>query len=152
MRNRPTGPASFKFLGTCRLVAIDGETQLAARFEAANINPETKDEFVPVIICHGRTIEWARQVFHDSNLLAVRPNAAVGIGMDQRDPLTHVARLVERQVPFFHDRVNTTRRQLRRNDKEIETITALRGACITFAEGITGVKYGAKPVPVASEK
>lgn len=135
-----------------QLVAIDGETQLAARFEAANINPDTKDDFVPVIICHGRTIEWARQVFHDLNLLAVRPNAAVGIGMDQRDPLTHVARLVESQVPFFHGRVNTTRRQLRKTDKELVTITALRGACITFAEGITGVKYGAKPVPVATEK
>ena len=131
-----------------QLVAIDGETQLAARFEAANINPETKDEFIPVTICHGRSIEWARQVFHDLNLLAVRPNAAVGIGMDQRDPLTHVARRVEQSVPFFFNRVNITRRQLRKNDKQLVTITALRGACITLAHGITGVKYGAKPVSV----
>ncbi len=59
-----------------QLVAIDGETQLAARFDAANLKPETKNDFVPVVICHDRSIEWARQVFHDLNLLSVRPNAA----------------------------------------------------------------------------
>lgn len=130
------------------IVAIDGETQLAARFEAANIDPETKNSFVAVLICHGKEKEWARQVFHDLNLLAVKPNAAVAIGMDQRDPLTHVARTVEEQVPLFKGRVNTVRRQLKAKDKEIVTITTLRGACVTLAEGITGVKYGAKPVHV----
>src|SRR5262249_40854532 len=44
-----------------RLVAIDGETQLAARHEAANLNPDTKQEFVAVYIHHGRHETWARQ-------------------------------------------------------------------------------------------
>ncbi len=44
------------------------------------------------------------------------------------------------------------RRQLGKNDHEIVTITALRGACITFAEGIGGVKYGTRPVPVAEAR
>src|SRR5262249_49884431 len=35
-----------------RLVAIDGETQLAARHEAANLEPETKHDFVAVYINH----------------------------------------------------------------------------------------------------
>lgn len=134
------------------LIAIDGETQLAARYEAANIDPTTKDLLVPVLICHGKPLDWARQVFHDLNLLAVRPNAAVGIGMDQRDPLTHIARQVEQKVAFFKGRVNKVRRQLRRGDKEIMTITALRGACVTFSEGITGVKWGARSVPVAPSR
>lgn len=131
-----------------QIAAIDGETQLAARYEAANIKPETKNDFIPVLICHGKPKEWARQVFHDLNLLSVKPNAAVAIGMDQRDPLTHVARVVEERVPFFQGRVNTVRRQLKAKDKELVTITTLRGACVTLAEGIGGVKYGAKPVHV----
>lgn len=135
-----------------QLVAIDGETQLAARFEGANLKPETKNDFVPVVICHDRSIEWARQVFHDLNLLSVRPNAAVGIGMDQRDVLTRVARAAEEELPFLKGRVNKVRRQLRRSDKEIVTITALRGACVTFAEGISGVRYGAKPVSLPRQK
>ncbi len=134
------------------LVAIDGETQLAARFDGADLKPETRNDFVPVVICHGRSIEWARQVFHDLNLLAVRPNAAVGIGMDRRDVMTSVARSVEEQLPFFKGRVNKVRRQLRRSDREIVTITALRGACVTFAEGISGVRYGAKPVSIPRQR
>ena len=135
-----------------QLVAIDGETQLAARFEAANLVPETKNIFVSVVLCHGRSLEWARQVFHDLNLLAVRPNAAVGIGMDSRDALTRVARKVEDDLPFFRGRVNKVRRQLRRSDKEIVTVTSLRGACTTFAEGIAGVRYGAKPVSIPKHR
>ena len=96
-----------------QLVAIDGETQLAARFDSANLKPETKNDFVAVVICHDRPIEWARQVFYDLNLLSVRPNAAVGIGMDQRDVLTRVARSLEENLPFFKGRVNKVRRQLR---------------------------------------
>ena len=135
-----------------RLVAIDGETQLAARFEAANIHPPTKDEFVPIYICHGKDKLWARQCFHDLNVLAVRPNAALSIGMDARDPLTRITRDLERAVPFFRDRVNKVRRQLRGSDTDVVTITSLRGACITLAEGIGGVKYGARPVPVSDDR
>lgn len=134
-----------------QLVAIDGETQLAARFEAGDIDSTTKQDFIPVVLCHGRNLAWARQVFHDLNLLGVRPNAAIGISMDERDPLTHVAREVERRVPFFSGRVNTVRRQLRRSDPHVVTITSLRGACITLAEGIGGVKFGAKPVSIPRE-
>jgi len=72
--------------------------------------------------------------------------------MDARDPLTYVARNVEQSVPFFKERVNTVRRQLRRSDRHVVTITALRGACVTLAEGIGGVKYGARPVHVDSGK
>lgn len=131
-----------------RLVAIDGETQLAARHEAANLQPSTKQEFVPIYVCHGRDQLWARQSFHDLNTLGVRPNAALSIGMDARDPITRVTREVERQVPFFKGKINKVRRQLRASDPEITTIAALRGACVSLSKGITGVQYGARPVPI----
>lgn len=134
-----------------RLVAIDGETQLAARHEAANLDPETKQDFVAVNINHGRDEGWARQAFHDLNALGVKPNAALSLGMDARDPLTHICREVERRVPFFKDRVNKVRRQLRTSDSEIVTITTLRGACVTLAKGINGVQFGARPVPLDKE-
>lgn len=142
--------------GTChiqvpwgeQLVAIDGETQLAARHEAANMRPETKQEFVPVYICFGRDRLWARQAFHDLNTLGVKPNSALSIGMDARDPVTGITRDIERRVPFFTDRVNKVRRQLRSGDADVVTITSLRGACVTLAKGINGVQFGARPVPV----
>jgi hypothetical protein len=55
-------------------------------------------------------------------------------------------------VAFFSGRVNKVRRQLKSSDNDVVTVTALRGACITFAEGIAGVKYGTRPVPVPSER
>ncbi|CCJ07646.1 DNA sulfur modification protein DndB [Methylocystis sp. SC2] len=146
--------------GTCfiqipwgeQLIAIDGETQLAARHEAANLEPKTKNEFVAIYLCHGRDKLWARQAFHDLNTLGVRPNAALSIGMDARDPLTRVCRDVERHVPFFKGRVNKVRRQLRSTDTDVVTITALRGACVTLAKGINGIQYGARPVPIDDAK
>jgi DNA sulfur modification protein DndB len=147
-----SGAAAIQIPWDLQLVAIDGETQLAARFEAQNIKAETKQDFVPVVICHNRNIQWARQVFHDLNLLAIRPNAALGLSMDERDPLTQVAREVADEIPFFRNRVNNVRRQLRATDKEVVTFTAVRGACVTLAFGIKGVQYGAKPAPVARER
>jgi len=135
-----------------KLVAIDGETQLAARFEAANKEPETRNGFIAVYVCHGRDKGWARQAFHDLNVLGVRPNTAVSIGMDARDPLTSISREVEQRVPFFQGRVNKVRRQLRGSDREIVTIAALRGACVTVAEGIGGVRFGARPVPLGENR
>ncbi len=134
------------------LVAIDGETQLAARYEAANKDPDTENGYVAVYICHGFSKNWARQAFHDLNVLGVRPNAAVSIGMDARDPLTGIARQVEKRVPFFRDRVNKVRRQLRGSDTDVVTIASLRGACITFAEGIGGVRYGSRPVALSEDR
>ena len=130
------------------LIAIDGETQLAARLEAKNIDPTTSSGNVAVMVAHGFGKSWARQSFHDLNVLGVKPNTALGIGMDTRDPLTRIARSVETAIPFLKGRVNKARRQLRGSDNDVMTITALRGACITLAVGISGVKYGAKPMVV----
>ncbi|SDG87493.1 DNA sulfur modification protein DndB [Bradyrhizobium sp. Rc2d] len=148
---REDGTAFIQVPWDKRLVAIDGETQLAARHEAANLDPETKKDFVPIYINHGRDEGWARQAFHDLNTLGVRPNAALSLGMDARDPITRVCREVERHVGFFKGRVNKVRRQLRSTDAEVVTITTLRGACVTLAKGINGVQYGARPVPVPEE-
>lgn len=129
-----------------RLVAIDGETQLAARHAAAEVDLETKQMFVPIYICHGYDKAWARQAFHDLNALAVKPNVAITLGMDARDPVTAITRRVERDVPFLRNRVNKVRRQLRSSDIHVLTLTALRAACVTLAKGITGVQLGNRTV------
>jgi DGQHR domain-containing protein len=135
-----------------KLVAIDGETQLAARYLAATKDSKVKSTWVPVVVCYGRPTEWARQVFHDLNVLGVQPNKALAISMDARDPLTAVARDIEIEVPFFRNRVNKVRRQLKRSDPQVVTITALRGAAVTLSEGLGGVRFGARPVPIDASR
>jgi DGQHR domain-containing protein len=131
-----------------RLVAIDGETQLAARFEAANRDGDTESDWVPVMITHGRPKDWARQCFHDLNVLGIRPNAAVSVGMDNRDPLTAIARGLEEKVPFLEGRVSKTSRTIGKDSQEVVTLSALRGAVVTVAEGIKGVGHGLRPVAI----
>src|SRR5262245_34832449 len=65
VEERADGTAFIQIPWEERLVAIDGETQLAVRHEAANLEPTTKQQFVPVYICHGHDKQWARQAFHD---------------------------------------------------------------------------------------
>ncbi len=68
--------------------------------------------------------------------------------MDARDPITRLTSDLEARVPFFDGRISRTRRQLRASDPEVTTISALRGASVTFVHGIGGTKYGARPVPL----
>jgi len=142
----PNSPGQLMLPWDVELVAIDGETQLAARFEAAKINSATTKQMVDVKICYNRPLEWAKQAFHDLNLLSVRPNAATAISMDMRDPLTSITRKVA-QIPFFKDRVASSR-QLKQADKAICTLSVLRTAVVCFSEGIAGLQYGNKPVTV----
>lgn len=148
----PSGSAFIQVPWSIRFVAIDGETQLAARYEAANINPETAQAFVPVYINHGLGLAWARQAFHDLNTLAVRPNVALSLGMDARDTMTRIARALEKTLPFFTDRINKVSRQLKANDPHVLSLPTLRNACTTLLLGINGVRWGARPVPMDQSK
>jgi DNA-sulfur modification-associated len=142
----PTGTIQIPY--GMQLVAIDGETQLAGRYLAGDKNPNFMSAPVSIKICHGRSVDWAKQVFHDLNTLGVKPNVAKTISMDLRDPLTNVARAVEKEVAFFSGRVNEDRRSLRKSDREVFTVAALRAACVMLSEGIGGTKYGSRPVEI----
>ena len=137
------------------LVAIDGDTQNAAWFEVQRLlEAEGNDDirqrvnslWVPVEVHHGRSVDWARQSFHDLNVYGVKPNAALAIGMDSYDPVTRIARRVEQEVSFFKGRVNMQKRQLSKHDTDVMTVAVLRGACLTTALGISGVAQGNKAV------
>lgn len=128
------------------LVAIDGETQLAARFEALKFSPSTAKQLVDVRICYNRPIEWAKQAFHDLNSLAVRVNSPTALAMDTRDALTSVTRNIA-ESPFFKGRVSSDR-QLGKKDTSILTFSGLRAAVVGFYEGAAGFQHGNKPVDV----
>ena len=150
VENGGDGLAVMDLPWSTQLVAIDGETQLAARFEAVRMNGQTADMMVDVKICHDRPLEWAKQAFHDLNLLAVRPNAATAVAMDMRDPITHVTRRVA-ELPFFANRI-VTGRQLKKKDTSLSTLSVLRASVVCLAEGISGIQYGNKPVPLDSAR
>jgi DNA sulfur modification protein DndB len=128
------------------LVAIDGETQLAARFEAAKFLPETGKQLVDVRICYNYPLDWAKQSFHDLNTRAIRVNSSTALAMDTQDALTKVTREVA-EIPFFRGRVANDR-QIGKNSKQIVTFSALRASVVGFYEGKAGFQHGNKPVEI----
>ena len=129
------------------LVAIDGETQRIAWQLATLQSPGLKAKRVAVLIHHGKSIVEARQGFHDLNTKEVKPNAAVAISMDTRDPATGITRPVMEASDIIRDAVNLRRRQLRRTDKEKLTISALRTGIVTTILGAPGLQVGVVSSP-----
>jgi DGQHR domain-containing protein len=131
------------------MVAIDGETQILAWFRNLDRLQDRGllDVKIPVVIHHGKSVEWARQAFHDLNVLGVRPNTAVGISMDNRDFATRLTRRLMGESPLLKDRVEERRRQLRRKDPALVTISGLRQGITATILGPSGLEVGARPMP-----
>ena len=130
--------------------AIDGETQVIAWlrvFRALQDMSTIENLNIPLVIHHGRSVEWARQAFHDLNLLGIRPNTAVGISMDQRDYGTRVTRKLMEDSELLRERVEERRRQLRKRDTALVTISGLRLGVVTTIMGSVGLEIGARQVP-----
>ena len=134
------------------VMAIDGDTQLAARIKAHRDNPNiplARDR-VALIVHFNRSVRWAQNTFHDLNTLRVNVNAAISIGMDNRDAFTLIAKAMEFECPDLKGKVNTTARTIaKKHEKlgQVITIPALRNFVLGVAFGIKGQSYGVKPVP-----
>jgi DNA-sulfur modification-associated len=137
------------------LLAIDGETQLAAHWSlditdaGSGIRDAHRNYPLAAIIHHGITVEDARQYFHDLNVLAVRPNTSLGLSMDTKDPIIKVVGDLETSIPLLQGKVDKQSRQLpRRGTTKIVTLQSLRQMVVNIAKGISGVQYGARPAPL----
>lgn len=128
------------------LVAIDGETQRIAWNYGAEEYPPALSVNVPVIIHHGKSVTDARQGFYDLNTREVKPNAAVAISMDTMDPATRITREVMEATEVLRGRVQLRRRQLRKSDPEVLTISALRTGIVTTVLGTAGLQIGSRPI------
>jgi hypothetical protein len=126
------------------LVAVDGETQLAAWHAAARQEPGIMSYHVDVTIDHGKEIEWAKQGFHDLNVFGIKPNPTLAIFMDYRDPMNRIAKDVADR--FFPDRVETQARQVSVRSQNVFTMAALRLFVVCFASGTAGVANATRPM------
>lgn len=131
------------------LVAIDGETQRIGWQKAAEdpaMRRAVLEHRLAVVIHHGIPVEDARQAFYDLNVLEVKPNAAVAIGMDQRDAATSITKRLIEESDVLRGKVHMQRRQLRKSDPELMTVSGLRQAVVCTILGEPGIQVGAKPV------
>lgn len=146
----PINEARNKILMPWDVVAVpfDGETQLAARFMAAKLDPQTKQMPVIVTITHGKPVEYARQCFHDRNAYQRRAPVPVALAMDSRDPLIQVVRAIDERIPAASGRILWRSRQMPQKGKEhIAAASFIRTAVACFAHGIGGVQMTQAELP-----
>src|SRR5262249_35155859 len=83
-------------------------------------------------------IAWGRQAFYDRNVMGVRPNTSLAIGMDNRDAYTNTMNELVRAVPDI--KVDYRRRQLTERARATVTASVLRQFIGCFAEGSAGLQ------------
>jgi hypothetical protein len=136
-----------------KFVAIDGDTQTAARNLADGLQPGLFEKgWIKVVIKHGIPVVEAEQIFADCNRLGVKVTTSLAIGMDNRDDATQLAKYVEREVPTLSGKVNRQKRQLAVHDKDLITISALRASVVCFLEGINGIQNQTKSVEINEDR
>jgi hypothetical protein len=128
-------------------VPYDGETQLAARFRAARLDAKTRGMVVIVTITHGKSVEHAKQCFHDRNVFQRRASASVAMAMDTQDPLIAVVHAIEARVPEAKDAIAWQSRQVPNKGGFIAAASFVRTAVACFAQGIAGVQATKGEVP-----
>jgi hypothetical protein len=146
----PISPARNRVLWPYETVMVpfDGETQLAARFIAAKLDPTTKDMPVIVTITHGLPVDYARQCFHDRNAYQRRAPVPVALAMDSRDPLIQVVRAIEDRVPAAKGQILWRSRQMPQKGKDhIAAASFIRTAVACFGHGIGGVQMTKGELP-----
>ncbi|HEY7579668.1 MAG TPA: DNA sulfur modification protein DndB [Acetobacteraceae bacterium] len=121
---------------TC--VPYDGETQLAARFRAARLDPATRDQVVIVTITHGKPVAHAKQCFGDRNIKQRRAPASLAMKMNMRDPLLNIVRTMEDQIPGLKGLIEWDSRQLKPG--KVGTASFVRTSMACFANGIAGIQ------------
>ncbi|MEU9252398.1 DNA sulfur modification protein DndB [Streptomyces sp. NPDC048270] len=138
-----------------KLIAIDGETQLASHYHLERSlvgrDEERKqhaDAYLSAVVHDNRTPLEARQFFYDLNVLGVRVNSAIALSMDTADPLMEVVGRLSEEIPFFRGKVERISRQIKKNSPKVVKLQDLRQFVVNMVHGIAGVQYGTKPAPV----
>lgn len=138
-----------------KLIAIDGETQLASHYHLQQdpaLGQDVKERhataFLSAVVHDDRPHLQARKFFHDLNVLGVRVNSTIALSMDTTDPVMAVVGRLSDDVPFFRGRVERIARQIKKNSAKVIKLQDLRQCVVNMAHGIAGVQFGARPAPV----
>jgi DGQHR domain-containing protein len=150
--DKKTGLGYIQLPHHIRFVALDGDTQTAARALAEQNNPNLFDkQVVKVTVVHGVPQDDAAQIFADCNANGTKVTTSMAIGLDSRDDATQLAKYVEKNVPALTDKVNRQKRQLAGGDSSLITISALRASVVCFVQGIGGIQNQTKAVEIEDD-
>ena len=129
------------------LASIDGETQRIAWGYAAHQQPALLQQRIPLVIHHGkqRSAMPGRASTISIRARSSRTRASPS-PWTRWTPPTAITRAMIESSDVIRDRINLRRRQLRRKDDDVLTISALRTGIVTTILGEPGLQIGARPV------
>jgi hypothetical protein len=131
-----------------RAYILDGETGKAAADKAMEQDPQVGQLDVPIVWVYGLPRQFAQQAHHDLNLLGTRPTIPVALNLDQRDPVTSVAKRIATTGPLAN-RVVMDKRQVSKAEAatgKVMTLSALRGFVLGVALGTRAIGRATAPV------
>ena len=134
-------PCKFFIPSTQRLIAFDGDTQLAAwHVNRRDHNQALARHRVACIVSHGMPKEWAQQAFHDVNYYGHKVNVTQALASDHNDPMTRLAKKIA-DLPALRGHVDMKAKSLR--EKQIDkfvTLTSIYAATKAFIGGHAAAK------------
>lgn len=150
--DKKTGLGYIQLPHHIRFVALDGDTQTAARAVAEQNSPNLFDkQVVKVTVIHGLQEDDAGQIFADCNARGVKVSTSMAIGLDSRDDATQLAKYIEKNVPALTGKVNRQKRQLAGSDNDLITMSALRASVVCFVQGVGGIQNQTKAVKIEDD-
>jgi hypothetical protein len=132
-----------------RFIAIDGETQLAARFEAMQ---QLGQDLVRVAIHFGKPASWAIAAFVDLNTRMVTPSKEEAITRLHEDILTRTARELAESNSVLRYMVKKHDTIIGQSESYWMTLGKLRLFVACVWRGKPGVSIGSKPIVQADMK
>jgi DNA sulfur modification protein DndB len=126
-----------------KLIAIDGETQLAARYEGAGL---LANHIARVTIHYGKPVEWAIGAFVDLNTRMVAMNRELTISKSVDDVLTEIAKDLSHSHALLYQQIKETDTTILQGEHYWMTLGKLRLFVACVWRGKPGVAIGSRPI------
>ncbi|MBI4022195.1 MAG: hypothetical protein HY372_02465 [Candidatus Andersenbacteria bacterium] len=125
-----------------KLIAIDGETQLAARYDAG---VRLHGQKARVTIHYGKSRDWAVSAFVDLNTKAISMNKEMVVTKSPDDVLARIAKRLGNQHASLYKRIKETDTVILQNEHWWMTLGKLRLFVACVWRGKPGVAIGSRP-------
>ena len=121
-----------------QILINDGQHRRAAIEEAIKENPEMGHENISVLFFIDEGLSRSQQMFADLNKHAIRPSNSISTLYDLRDPISDLARDVQKRVHVFSTMTELGKSSISNRSTKLFTLSAIKNA--TRALLLKGIK------------
>ena len=117
-----------------QILINDGQHRRAAIEEAIKEEPELGHDNISVLFFIDEGLARSQQMFADLNKNAVRPNESISTLYDLRDPISELARYVQKNVRVFSRLTELEKSTISNRSRKLFTLSSIRNASKAFLQ------------------